>query len=362
MKIVELMAEDSASKLDKRPVTLSKPDKGLVRTSKNEEALMRKVQGSPHIVALLESFMFDCLHVMVMEKCETSLASKLSVFPSLGDTEISRIFREMTLGVEHVHTHNVVHRDVKPGNYLLGGPEGRTVKLCDFGLSVRMPLTGKISGVCGTLPYMSPEIVADSGYDRKTDIWSLAATMYVALFGCYPYQPQNPTRERITKAIVNGVPAPNFTVMNSSAPQDEPRDGAAAFVRALLVRDPLYRFSAPQALKLRFIRCPTTEPTAPPTCNACRQRPGQGLRLAQDCEVLREVRQGELSPHRTVRSATEGVEKVPWERSIASASTGDRASASGRSDSCGSSRSSGSSSDLPAVPKGGSLLCGKISL
>lgn len=270
VKIVELRADVTALKVDKK----------LSKTSDNEEMLMRKVQGSEYCIKFFAAFRFECLHVMVMERCTDSLAGRLLAFPFLGRSEISRVFREMTLGLAHVHACCVVHRDVKPANFLFGGPEGKTLKLCDFGLSAALPQSHELRGVVGTLPYMSPELLDGSkGYDFKTDVWSLGASMHVALLGCYPYQPEKPTRERMTKSILSGTPALAFTAENGLVPEGLP-DGAVALVREVLRRDATSRYSSEEVLRLAFLRRATAEPTAPSAYKSRRQRPGQGSEKA----------------------------------------------------------------------------------
>jgi len=264
VKIIELRADPTSSKVNKK----------LAKVSDNEEMLMRKVQGSDYCIKLIAAFKFECLHVVVMERCVDSLANRQHTFPSLGCSEISRIFREMTIGLAHVHACTIVHRDVKPANYLLGGPEGKTLKLCDFGLSAELPQSHELKGFVGTLPYMSPEVVEGKvGYDFKTDIWSLGASMHVVLLGRYPYLPKNPTRERMTQSIISGIPTLAFTDVNGFVPEGLP-DGAVALVREVLRRNAKSRFSAEEVLRLAFLQRSNSEPTVPPAYKSRRQRPG----------------------------------------------------------------------------------------
>lgn len=248
LKIVDLRQDDDTLNVNRR----------LAKTVDNEGALLRKVQGSVHCVKLFESFRSQGVHYIVMEKCGDSLEHRLPDIPALGCAEVSRIFREMTLGVSHIHSRRIVHRDVKPANFLLGGPECQTLKLCDFGVAAELPEKGLLRGPRGTLPFMSPELLADSvGHDRKTDVWSLGATMYTALFGCYPYQPPiESTEDRMIQAILAGVPAPTFSPQSSPGlPRhlgDFP-DDAVPFVRLLLERDAYRRCSAELALRSPFV-------------------------------------------------------------------------------------------------------------
>lgn len=68
----------------------------------------------------------------------------------------------MVLAIEHLHKHNVIYRDLKPENVLIG-TDGY-IKITDFGLSKINPEDDLIKTVCGTPEYLAPEIVMKIGY------------------------------------------------------------------------------------------------------------------------------------------------------------------------------------------------------
>lgn len=167
----------------------------------------------------------------------------------MSEVDISRVFRDMLLGISYCHEKGLVHRDIKPANFLLGGPEGDKVKLCDFGLSVKIPQTGVLTGVCGTAPYVAPEMLQVPGYLNSVDVWSLGVTAYLILFGDFPYLPRE--RERFEDAILSGRPEPNF---QRGGCVHQPSQNAVSFVRELLTRDVRQRRTAEMALQLPFIQ------------------------------------------------------------------------------------------------------------
>lgn len=192
-----------------------------------------------------------CKCSMVMEKCGLSFAERLCDFPLMSEGKLARIFHEMLLGIAHIHSHRVVHRDVKPHNFLFGGPDECTAKLCDFGVAAMVPKQGPMTGRRGTVPYMSPEMAGNTGHYLNTDVWSMGATAYVMLYNTLPYMPRECSSAAMTLAIVCGTPEPRFTRAAQLLPL--PSTSAEAFVRSLLTRRRQHRCSAEAALALPFV-------------------------------------------------------------------------------------------------------------
>jgi len=173
--------------------------------------------------------------------------------------------REMLLGVQACHLVDIVHRDIKPQNYLLGS-DGSTVKLCDFGLAVRMPRRGQLRGVAGTIPFTSPEMLMDSGYGRygkATDVWSYGVSAYYLCFGVFPFPKAFcQDTECMEKAILLGLPA--RCLQNGS--------GEAAFIAPQLERGKSARCTVEQALAHWHLQEQT--PASPRTQKAGRSSRG----------------------------------------------------------------------------------------
>ena len=103
--------------------------------------------------------------------------------------EAAPIFLEVAEGLRYLHAHHFVHRDIKPGNILLD--EKNHAKLADFGLLKNLAeeseLTLSRQGM-GTMEYGAPEQFEDAKRaDRRCDLYSLAATLYTALTGKFPF-------------------------------------------------------------------------------------------------------------------------------------------------------------------------------
>ncbi|XP_053640197.1 uncharacterized protein [Cherax quadricarinatus] len=145
-----------------------------------QEVLLLSVLKHPNIVSYKGSFELDCRLHLLMAYCEggdLSTRIKLqhgSLFP---EQKIIRWFIQITMALQYLHVHNVLHRDLKSQNIFL--TRSGLIKLGDFGIarilnsSVDMATT-----MIGTPSYMSPELFAGLPYNYKSDIWALGCLLY----------------------------------------------------------------------------------------------------------------------------------------------------------------------------------------
>ena len=108
----------------------------------------------------------------------------------LQDSEIYCYFKQLLLGLDYLHALGVAHRDLKPENLLIH--QGQ-LKISDFGSADVFRVTwqdhSRLSdGLCGTTPYMAPEIFLDQGYwAAPVDVWSAGIILFCMKFDGVPF-------------------------------------------------------------------------------------------------------------------------------------------------------------------------------
>lgn len=227
---------------NKRDVAVKMIDKELVKSEgiqayvEREIDMMRKIKCT-HIIRLLQAIETSKAYNLVMELAPNGELFDKIVDSQRFDEKTARdYFQQLISAVHYCHKMNIVHRDLKAENLLLG--ENNILKVCDFGLS-RYTREGRFNdnevlftSLAGSIDYQAPEVLKECGYEGSAcDMWSCGCILFFMLCGYLPFTDRTDglTRKRILSCQYNR--------QNRYLPA-----GAADLIAHLLERDPHRRF------------------------------------------------------------------------------------------------------------------------
>uniref|UniRef100_A0A8D0X7P3 Mitogen-activated protein kinase kinase kinase 19 n=1 Tax=Sus scrofa TaxID=9823 RepID=A0A8D0X7P3_PIG len=157
-----------------------------------EEVDLLKALKHINIVAYLGTCLEENIVSIFMEFVPGgSISSIINRFGPLPETVFCKYTKQILHGVAYLHENCVVHRDIKGNNVMLM-PTG-IIKLIDFGCAKRLAWAGlngthsdMLKSMHGTPYWMAPEVINESGYGRKSDIWSIGCTVFEMATGKPP--------------------------------------------------------------------------------------------------------------------------------------------------------------------------------
>ncbi|XP_020194832.1 putative cyclin-dependent kinase F-2 [Aegilops tauschii subsp. strangulata] len=120
---------------------------------------------------------------LAMDYVGPNLHAFLSERPPLPEAIVKAYMWQLLTGANKMHSHRILHRDIKPHNILVG-EGGKILKFCDLGLAMSLKTARKPYEFAGTMPYMAPEmLLGRPDYDAGVDVWSLGCVMAEMLTG-----------------------------------------------------------------------------------------------------------------------------------------------------------------------------------
>lgn len=200
-----------------------------VEATVTERDILRGAVGHPFIVRLHAAFTSEYhLHFILDYHAGGDLQARLSESRTLPPSDVALYAAELALALGFLHDAcGVIYRDIKPDNVLLDAT-GHSV-LADFGLS-KLATAGR--SFCGTADYIAPEVVSGCGHDQAVDWWGLGVLLHELLLGETPFAGRSLVQTQ--RNILKDTPLPPVKLCAI-----EP--AAAAFIGALVVRDPFAR-------------------------------------------------------------------------------------------------------------------------
>ena len=183
----------------------SRDSQALARFQIEAEATARL--DHPNVVRIFDVGQEAGAHYFAMDLIEGgTLQAKIRQAGRLEAREAAAITRKLADALAYAHSHAILHRDMKPANVLLR-EDGEPV-VTDFGLAKDVKSEGlTVTGqVMGTPAYMPPEQADGEGerIDRRTDVYSIGATLYEMLTGQPPFRGESPLH--VMRQVLNDAP------------------------------------------------------------------------------------------------------------------------------------------------------------
>lgn len=139
----------------------------------------------PNILRMYGYFHDEKRIYLILEYAKHGALYKLLKERERFDEKTAAIYlRDLTKALIYCHSKKVIHRDIKPENLLIG--HNYELKIADFGWSVHSPSSRRMT-LCGTLDYLSPEMIEGKPHSYAVDIWSLGVLCYELLVGLPPF-------------------------------------------------------------------------------------------------------------------------------------------------------------------------------
>uniref|UniRef100_A0A8C4I6T4 Serine/threonine-protein kinase DCLK2 n=1 Tax=Dicentrarchus labrax TaxID=13489 RepID=A0A8C4I6T4_DICLA len=215
--------------------------RGKEHMIQSEVSILRRVK-HPNIVLLIEEMDTHSELYLVMELVKGGdLFDAITSSNKYTERDASCMLFNLASAIKYLHSLNIVHRDIKPENLLVYEHHdgSKSLKLGDFGLAT--VVNGPLYTVCGTPTYVAPEIVAETGYGLKVDIWAAGVITYILLCGFPPFR-GGEDQEALFEQILRGLldfPASYW---------DNVSDTAKALITGMLQVEVDQRYTAVQVL------------------------------------------------------------------------------------------------------------------
>lgn len=172
----------------------------------SEKKVMEKLD-HPFIVRLFQTMRdHNFLYLMLEPSLGGELFSALRERVKFSESTARFYAGGVLLAFEHMHSLDIVYRDLKPENLLLDNRG--YLKITDFGFAKK--IKNRTWTFCGTPDYLAPEIISSTGHGKGVDWWTLGILIFEMLAGFPPFYDDNSVNKIYAKILVGTVPYPKF--------------------------------------------------------------------------------------------------------------------------------------------------------
>uniref|UniRef100_A0A7S4RVJ7 Calmodulin n=1 Tax=Alexandrium monilatum TaxID=311494 RepID=A0A7S4RVJ7_9DINO len=210
-----------------------------VRQDVKREAEVFLGMDHPRIARLMDVYESENQLRLVMECMEGGeLFDRVVDLGHFSEKDAADAVWQILLALNYIHSHGVVHRDVKLENFMYQKKDDDQLKLIDFGFAKVWEPKTKLAASCGTLSYVAPEVL-DKSYTSQCDMWSLGVVVFILLVGYMPFDGSDSHQIALIKSGMYEMERQQWDAVSQQAKD---------LVRNLLVVDPTKRLTAEQAL------------------------------------------------------------------------------------------------------------------
>ncbi|KAI2636453.1 kinase-like domain-containing protein [Hypomontagnella submonticulosa] len=196
--------------------------KSMIEALKREIGLLRDLRHANIVQYLGCSSSAEHLNIFLEYVPGGSVQTMLNSYGALPEPLVRSFVRQILNGLSYLHNRDIIHRDIKGANILVDNKG--TIKISDFGISKKLEASNILSGannnkhrpsLQGSVFWMAPEVVKQTSYTRKADIWSLGCLVVEMMTGTHPF-PDCSQLQAIFK-IGGGKAAP--TIPENASPE-----------------------------------------------------------------------------------------------------------------------------------------------
>lgn len=168
--------------------------KSMIEALKREISLLRELRHANIVQYLGCSSSVEHLNIFLEYVPGGSVQTMLNSYGALPEPLVRSFVRQILMGLSYLHNRDIIHRDIKGANILVDNKG--TIKISDFGISKKLEASNILSGannnkhrpsLQGSVFWMAPEVVKQTSYTLKADIWSLGCLVVEMMTGSHPF-------------------------------------------------------------------------------------------------------------------------------------------------------------------------------
>ncbi len=168
--------------------------KSMIDALKREISLLRDLRHANIVQYLGCGSSAEYLNIFLEYVPGGSVQTMLNSYGALPEPLVRSFVRQILNGLSYLHNRDIIHRDIKGANILVDNKG--TIKISDFGISKKLEATNILNGannnkhrpsLQGSVFWMAPEVVKQTSYTRKADIWSLGCLVVEMMTGQHPF-------------------------------------------------------------------------------------------------------------------------------------------------------------------------------